>query len=346
MSIDITKLSMQEKVKLFKKLYLDITAHGHPEDVHLAHINEYERELLIKHGGCGTVNDETGLTQYFGGGGGGGGTPERTTTIQREAPEIEARKLALFDVGQELASTPVNIPEFQVAGPSPLEQQAFTAAAQPGVGQPLLQQGITSALAAQQTAMQAPDIQAFMNPFTQNVIGEIQRQAQMQKQALQAQAIDRGAFGGGREGVQLAELQGRELGAIGQAQAAGFSQALQAAQAQQAAQVAAQQNAAAQLAAAGGQQQQMAQADITQAAQLGQAQRGIGQAALEAQRQTELARAYEPFQRVEFQKGIMTALPTAASQITQAAAPRANPLAQTVASGLGAYAAFSGLPRS
>jgi uncharacterized protein YjlB len=90
----------------------------------------------------------------------------------------------------------------------------------------------------------------------------------------------------------------------------------------------------------------MAQADIQQAAQLGQAQRGIGQAALEAQRQTELARAYEPYQRVEFQKGIMTALPTAASQVTQAASPRANPLAQTVGTGLGAYAAFSGLPKS
>jgi len=49
------------------------------------------------------------------------------------------------------------------------------------------------------------------------------------------------------------------------------------------------------------------------------------------------------FQRMEFQKGIMTALPTAASQITQAASPRANPLAQTVGTGLGAYAAFKGL---
>jgi len=141
----------------------------------------------------------------------------------------------------------------------------------------------------------------------------------------------------------LAEQQGRELGTIGQAQASGFGQALGAAQQQQALQVQAQQQLAAQLAAAGGQQQQMAQADIQQAAQLGQAQRGIGQAQLEAQRQTELARAYEPYQRVEFQKGIMTALPTAASQITQASSPRANPLAQTVGTGLGAYAAFKGM---
>ena len=344
MSIDLKQLNIKEKIKLFEELYSDITDHGKNGDVHLAHINEYERKLLIAHGGCGTVNDETGLSQYFGGGGSSGSTGvEKQTTITREAPEIEARKLALFDVGAELAQRPVNIPAFQVAGASPLEQQAYTAAGQPGVGQPLVQQGVASALQAQQTSAQAPDINAFMNPYMDNVIGEIQRQGAIQRQGIAANAVGSGAFGGGREGVQLAEQQGRELGTIGQAQASGFGQALGAAQQQQALQVQAQQQLAAQLAAAGGQQQQMAQADIQQAAQLGQAQRGIGQAQLEAQRQTELARAYEPYQRVEFQKGIMTALPTAASQITQASSPRANPLAQTVGTGLGAYAAFKGM---
>ena len=348
MSIDLKQLNIKEKIKLFQELYSDITDHGKNGDVHLAHINEYERKLLIAHGGCGTVNDETGLPQYFGGGGssGGGGQVEKQTTITREAPEIEARKLALYDVGAELAQRPVNIPAFQVAGPSPLEQQAYTAAGQPGVGQPLVQQGVASALQAQQTAAQAPDINAFMNPYMDSVVGEIQRQGAIQRQGIAANAIGAGAFGGGREGVQLAEQQGRELATIGQAQASGYGQALGAAQQQQALEVQAQQQLAAQLAAAGGQQQQMAQADIQQAAQLGQAQRGIGQAQLEAQRQTELARAYEPYQRVEFQKGIMTALPTAASQVTQAASPRANPLAQTIGTGLGAYAAFGGLPKS
>ena len=92
--IDISKLSLKEKIELFEQLYEEITVHGKNEDVHLAHINEYERKLLIAHGGCGTVNDETGLTQYFGGGGGGGTSPDTTTTFAREAPEIEARKIA------------------------------------------------------------------------------------------------------------------------------------------------------------------------------------------------------------------------------------------------------------
>ena len=47
-----------------------------------------------------------------------------------------------------------------------------------------------------------------------------------------------------------------------------------------------------------------------------------------------MARAYEPFQRIEFAKGIMTALPTTASQVTQASAPRVNPLSQAVGTGI------------
>ena len=48
--------------------------------------------------------------------------------------------------------------------------------------------------------------------------------------------------------------------------------------------------------------------------------------ALEAQRQTELQRAYEPYQRVEFLKGIMTNLPTTQSTLTATTAPGANPV--------------------
>ena len=47
------------------------------------------------------------------------------------------------------------------------------------------------------------------------------------------QAIDAGAFGGGREGVQQAELQGRTLVLWVRAQQQGFNTALGAAQRQQ-----------------------------------------------------------------------------------------------------------------
>ena len=53
--------------------------------------------------------------------------------------------------------------------------------------------------------------EAFMNPYTQAVLGqslqEINRQGDIARQGLQAQAVRAGAFGGGREGVQRAELE-------------------------------------------------------------------------------------------------------------------------------------------
>ena len=51
------------------------------------------------------------------GGGGGGSTSGTQVSIAREAPEVESRKLALYDQAAKLASTPVGIPAFQVAGP-------------------------------------------------------------------------------------------------------------------------------------------------------------------------------------------------------------------------------------
>jgi hypothetical protein len=65
--IDIKKLNIKEKVELFKQLYKDISSKGIKGDTELAHINEFEKKLLIMHGGSGTINPETGLRQYFGG---------------------------------------------------------------------------------------------------------------------------------------------------------------------------------------------------------------------------------------------------------------------------------------
>jgi hypothetical protein len=91
----------------------------------------------------------------------------------------------------------------------------------------------------------------------------------------------------------------------------------------------------------GAQQQAMSLADINAQMQAGAVQRGIGQRALDAQRQTELQRAYEPYQRVEFMKGIMTNLPTTQSSITATTSPGSNPLAQAAGAGLGAYATYN-----
>ena len=92
-------------------------------------------------------------------------------------------------------------------------------------------------------------------------------------------------------------------------------------------------------------QQGMAQQDINQLMAAGGLQRQLGQQALDATRQTELQRAYEPYQRMEFMKNMYAAGPTTQSAITQSTSPGTNPLAQAAGAGLGAYATYSALNR-
>ena len=285
------------------------------------------------------------MSFIFGGGGGGssgGGSSSGTqVSIAREAPEVESRKLALYDQAAALAKSPVGIPAFQVAAPSALQQSGFTQAGQTGMGAPTTTAGIGSILQSLQTAQAGPNINQFLNPYQQYVTDEISRQGQMAQNQLSAQAIGAGAFGGAREGIQRAELQRATQANIGQSLAGGFGQALGAAQQQQAMQTQAGMQGGQLLGALGGQQQAMQQADIASLLQAGGIQQQLGQQALEASRATEMARAYEPYQRLEFLKGIMTNLPTSQSAVTATTAPGSNPLAQAVGTGIGAYAAYN-----
>ena len=285
------------------------------------------------------------MSFIFGGGGGGssgGGSSSGTqVSIAREAPEVESRKLALYDQAAQLAKSPVGIPAFQVAAPSALQQSGFTQAGQTGMGAPTTTAGIGSILQSLQTAQAGPNINQFLNPYQQYVTDEISRQGQMAQNQLSAQAIGSGAFGGAREGIQRAELQRATQANIGQSLAGGFGQALGAAQQQQAMQTQAGMQGGQLLGALGGQQQAMQQADIASLLQAGGIQQQLGQQALEASRATEMARAYEPYQRLEFLKGIMTNLPTSQSAVTATTAPGTNPLAQAVGTGIGAYAAYN-----
>ncbi len=279
------------------------------------------------------------MSFIFGGGGGGGGGSSSGTqvSIAREAPEVESRKLALYDQAAKLATNPVNIPAFQVAGPSGLEQAGFTQAGTTGVGAVPTAAGIGSVLGS----LQGPNISQFLNPYQSYVTDEIARQGQMAQNQLAANAVQAGAFGGGREGIQQAELQRATQSNIGQSLAAGFQNAAQLAAQQQGIQ----QSAGQLLGALGGQQQAMQQADIQSLLQAGGVQRQLGQQALDASRQTQLARSYEPYQRLEFLKGIMTNLPTTQSAVTATTAPGTNPLAQAAGSGIGAYAAYNMMGR-
>ena len=274
-----------------------------------------------------------------GGGGGGQEIPSTTTQYIREAPGIEERKLGLMDIASSLAQTPINIPAYQVAPLGALEQQGITASGVTGVGAPTTTAGIGQVL----SSLAGPNINQFLNPYQNYVVDEINRQAQMAQNQLGAQAVQYGAFGGGRQGIAQAELERARLGRVGEAMATGFGQAANLASQQQ--QIGLQ--GAQQLGAFGQMQQGMAQQDINQLMAAGGLQRQLAQQTLEAARQTELQRAYEPYQRAEFVKNIYAAGPTSTSAITQTTAPGTgtNPLAQAAGAGLGAYATYSMLNR-
>ena len=265
-------------------------------------------------------------------------TPASQTSFVREAPGIEERKIELMDIARQVAQQPIDLPDYQVAGLGALEQQGMTAAGTTGIGAPTVQQGISQVTGAA-APIGASQISQYLNPYQSYVTDEIARQAGIMGNQLSAQAVNAGAFGGGREGVQQAELQGRALEAMGRAQQQGFNTALGAAQRQQQVGLAAGQ----QLGQLGLGQQQMAQSDVNQLFAAGGVQRQLAQQALDAQRQSTLQQQYEPYQRAEFLANLYAAGPKSSSQVTMGTQPSTSPLAQAVGTGIGAFTAFQGV---
>ena len=267
------------------------------------------------------------IRDRFGGGGGGsapapspsGGGQSFTTSVIREAPGIEERKIELMDLARAAANQPVAIPSIGVAPFGALEQQGLTAAGQTGAG------------LSQLLAAQTPNIAQFQNPFQAQVIDEINRQAAQAQNRLSAQAVQSGAFGGGREGVAQGELERARLGQVGLAQAQGFDTALRAAQQQQQT-----------LGNLGVALQRQQQGDIQQLLGAGGLQRQLAQQTLDAGRQSQLQQAFEPFQRAVYLSNIYAAGPKSQSTITAATQPQTSPLAQSIGAGLGAFTAFQG----
>jgi hypothetical protein len=275
------------------------------------------------------------------GGGGGSSMPANTTNITtvREAPGIEERKLGLMDISRALAEQPVTIPVQQISPLTGLEQQGTALAGQTGVGSAAIQSGIAGLGAAQTASALGPSSAQFgqyLNPYQSFILDEINRQAQMGQNQLASQAVQAGAFGGGREGVQQAEQERARLQQVGLAQERAFTGALGAFQQG----VSQQGQLGLGMAQLGQVQQAQQQADINQLMAAGGLQRQLAQQTLDAQRAQQLQQAYEPFQRAEFLKSQYQGGPTSQSGITQTTAPTVNPLAQAAGAGLGAYAAY------
>ena len=265
------------------------------------------------------------------------------------------------DYGQQLAgltSIPLDTARFapQVAGQDPLQTQAATLAGS-GVGaySPYLTQAATQGTQAISTlggvspyisgaagltgtgaGTGAGSIASYMSPYQSQVIDatltEFDRQAAARQQGISDQAVALGGFGGGREGVQLAEYQtqsDRNRALLqAQLQQQGFGQAAQLRQQDYANQLGL---AGAQAGLAQGQmglgtyQQGLAQltpslqrGDIGTLTQVGGIQQQQAQNVLDAQHQANQMAAMEPYQRMQaYGQGIGTLAPIQGQRTTQ-----------------------------
>ena len=185
---------------------------------------------------------------------------------------------------------------------------------------------------------QPTDLSAFTNPFQQQVIdttlAELDRQGQIERNRLGAQAVAGGAFGGSRFGVENAELTGRlqdaRARALAQLNQQNFQQALQTGQSSFQNQQARLQQLGQLQAGIGGQQlgaAQLSQAgalrDIEAQQKLGLQQQQLQQAGLDATRANQQKQLFEPFSRVAFLSDIFKGAPstqqTLGSQVSPAA---------------------------
>ena len=191
--------------------------------------------------------------------------------------------------------------------------------------------GYQDYLTKAQTYMGPEAYQQFLNPYQDYVTAGIEEQFGKARTAAEAQGVQTGAFGGARQGLQMAELTRQQAEAVGASKAQGFGQA------QQLAGQAAQQ----QLGMAG-QAQQMAMGDISTLMQVGGQEQQLQQQVYDEQYRRELQEKYEPYQRLGFVSDIMQGAPTSASALTMATTPQANPLAQAVGAGISGLALYQG----
>ena len=323
------------------------------------------------------------------------------TTIVREAPFLEEQRTKLLKSAEGLTEAPITLPRQQLAPFSERTTQAFdTAAAGLGAFQPFLTsagaqltgaegqfagaKGITDALAARtparlEEARQAallgagditPRIEAFQNPFQQQVIDafnqEAQRQSAIARQRAADQAVRSGAFGGSGAALQQAELE-RNLADVTQRNTANllaqnYQQALGAAEREAArtAQLPGQLTGIEQLqyqlpmtaaegqrglgqsmanlsqmyGGIGGLAQQLPAQDVALLSQIGAQQQQQAQRALDLERQNILQQTYEPYQRIGYMSDILKGPPSLQSTLQQSTDPRTNPLSQALGAGI------------
>ena len=282
-----------------------------------------------------------------------------TTTIARPAPYLEAAGQTYLDLltkrtGQAPTAAELQSMSPQISGQNVFTQQAQQqAASQAGLGaltfdpttgavigagqgtgiagyQPFLQQ------AQQYSGPQA--YQQFMSPYQQDVISttlsEFDRQRHIAQQQIGAQAIQQGAFGGAREGIQQAEFSAQSLqdraALEAQLRQQGFQQANQLAS-----QAFAQQGQLASL------QPTLAAQQVQQLGAAGTQNLAYQQAVLDAQRQAAQFQYQEPYTRLQSLgagiTGLISGYPQPGFQQTTTPSQQGGPLSSALSAAAGVY---------
>ena len=318
----------------------------------------------------------------------------RTESTVRQAPFLEDFQRRILESAFARGETPVDIPGIDVAGLHPLTLQAIETGRGIGQFQPFLTTGAETigtgldtlrertagvparfeeaAAAAAGAGERFVPTEAALAPFTdpyqqavtQEALAEFQRQADIQRNQLSAQAVGAGAFGGSRQGIMESEL-GRNLLDIQSRRifedlSRNFNQAQNAAQTAFEAQQQRQQGVSQLLAGVGQAQSQEGirtgsgiggfgslQANLagagqgllgqqaqlqTQLGALGQTQ---AQRELDAARQSQLQQAFEPFQRISFTSDIFKpSIGSAGSTLGLNVAPSPSPFSQAIGAGI------------
>ena len=223
----------------------EIARMGRMGDTELAHVTPEEKKLLKAMGGSGTINPRTGMPEYFisisSSGikfdpmGGIQGLRAGITKGQEQAEEELANTEGAEEADESGASDRMKELLFKryesdvldrpyqsytgtrYAGFNPDQQQAFSgvrsfAGTVPTAqGETTYQSGFRTA--GQDQAGFQRELDARMNPFTQSVINQLQKdiseQQQMALGRTSEQARAAGAFGGSRQGVAEALTSGR-----------------------------------------------------------------------------------------------------------------------------------------
>jgi len=260
-----------------------------------------------------------------------------TTYIQREAPEVEALKLGLMEAAKKATETPLELPAYQTAGITSLQEEAIRRAG--GMYDPAEAIAQARQLYGATVGQDPEAIRAAMDPYINEVISgaqqDIYEQAQMQQAGLGERAAEAGAFGSryalglGQIGSEAAESAGK-LGAQLRSQA--YADAMQ------------RLGAAGQgIAGLGQLQQQLEQQGIGFGFDVGTKAQQLSQAELDAMRQTQLQQQFEPYQRLGFLSDIYQGAPTSAMTITQGASPAApSPMQQLFGYGIAGLSAAAG----